>query len=61
MSSAEYRDLRKKITQIVISTDMALHNNHLNEMKEILGDQCFDIDSNKNKMFLMEMLSLIHI
>jgi len=39
MTSGEYRDFRKKITQIVISTDMALHNSHLNEMKEILGDE----------------------
>ncbi|CAI2387561.1 unnamed protein product [Moneuplotes crassus] len=55
MSSAEYRDIRKKLTQVIISTDMALHNSHLTKMKEILGDECFDIDSQSNKTFLMEM------
>lgn len=55
MSSGEYRDVRKKMTKIVISTDMALHSAHMSEMKEILGDQSFDVDLAKNKLFLMEM------
>jgi hypothetical protein len=55
MSSAEYRDIRKKITKIVISTDMSFHKTHLKEMKVILGDESFNVDCNNNKMFLMEM------
>lgn len=39
MSSGEYRDIRKKITQVVISTDMALHKAHLTKMRGILGDE----------------------
>jgi hypothetical protein len=55
MSSTEYKDFRKKLTKVVISTDMALHKDHLNHMKEITNDDCFDITDQKNKTFLMEM------
>lgn len=55
MSSSEYKDVRKKITKIVVSTDMSLHKGHLDHMKEIADDDSLDITDQNNKTFLMEM------
>lgn len=55
MSSSEFKDVRKKMTKIVISTDMALHGGHMDHMKKINASGDFDISDQDNKTFLMEM------
>ena len=53
MSSAEFKNVRTKMTKIVISTDMAHHNDHIRKMKELMRIDDFDIDDQK-KMTICE-------
>ena len=55
LNAAEFKDVRKKLTQIVISTDMALHSEHMNEMKDLLITGELDILDESKKTFLMSM------
>lgn len=55
LSSVEYKSMRKKLTQCVINTDMALHNAHLKELKTLLLDDDFNPATEKNQEFLMSM------
>jgi hypothetical protein len=55
MNYSEYKEIRKKLTRVVISTDMALHAEHMKKMKAITQNDSFDVSDQENKLFLMEM------
>lgn len=55
LSAAEFKEMRKKLTTIVISTDMALHNEHIKQMKDYMVSNDFDPTEESNQLFLMSM------
>lgn len=55
LNANDFKEMRKKMTKIVISTDMALHFEHLQKMKDMLAEDEIDITKEDTKTFLMCM------
>jgi len=52
-SADDFKKIRKKITKMVISTDMALHFEHFEKFKTMIEYDGLDLTEENNKTFLM--------
>ena len=54
-SLEDFKKMRKKMTQMVLATDMAYHFEHLDKFKKLIENSSADLTEDKNKLFLMCM------
>ena len=53
MSLEEFKNVRRKITKMVIATDMALHFDYVNKFKDLVSESDPDVSKEETKVFLM--------
>lgn len=51
----EFKNVRKKLTKMVIATDMALHFDYVNKFKTFLADEEQDVSKDETKTFIMSV------
>ena len=52
-SSDDFKKIRRKITKMVIATDMALHFEHFEKFKKMIENENTDFTEDNNKTFVM--------